>query len=76
MFQLDSTLQPTLYNTGVQFITCDVACDCVCSNSSNLIGLVVGMWKRDMTHTLLHSVLTLPVASILSLRVNKEWKAN
>lgn len=45
---------------------------CVCSNSSSLIGLVVGMWNRDMITTLLHSLRTIPMAEILSSLVSRE----
>lgn len=45
---------------------------CVCSNSSSLMGLVVGMWNRDIMTTLLHSLRTIPMAEILSSLVSRE----
>jgi len=35
----------------------------------------VGMWNNDIAATLLHSVLTFPMAWILSSRVSRELKA-
>ena len=57
-------------------LTCDVTCACVCSNSSILIGLVVGTWYRHFPATSLHSMATLPLALILSSLVRRERKAN
>ena len=64
-----------LVDRAVSLITCEVVCDCVWSNSSNLMGLVVGMWNRDMTATLLHSVLTCVSAMMLSSLVSSDRKA-
>ena len=48
---------------------------CVCSNSSSFILFDTGTWNTDMLATLLHSVLTLAIATMASSLVSKQLKA-
>lgn len=55
--------------------TCVLTCACVCSNSSSFMLFETGTWNTDMLATLLHSDLTLAIATMASSRVKIQLKA-
>ena len=57
------------------YCTCVLTWACVCSNSSSFMLFETGTWNTDMLATLLHSDLTLAIATMASSRVNRQLKA-